>query len=154
MAQQDVQELNRILFSALESSLIGTSGSSLIQRLYHGTLINVITCNECHSVSERQVCVVYVTLQLNNNDKYTSKRPNITSFSVSLFHSPPVSQEDFLDLTVCVRGVSSLEEALWSMFVEEEVFEGNNLYRCSHCDQLVNATKVIIILNHTLGLRY
>ncbi|MCJ8750146.1 hypothetical protein PDJAM_G00259220 [Pangasius djambal] len=103
MAQQDVQELNRILFSALESSLVGTSGSSLIQRLYHGNLINIITCNECHSVSERQ--------------------------------------EDFLDLTVCVRGVSSLEEALWSMFVEEEVFEGNNLYRCSRCDRLVNATK-------------
>ncbi|XP_060725099.1 ubiquitin carboxyl-terminal hydrolase 40 [Tachysurus vachellii] len=105
MAQQDVQELNRILFSALESSLIGTSGSSLIQRLYHGTLINRITCNECLNVSERQ--------------------------------------EDFLDLTVCVRGVSSLEEALWSMFVEEEVFEGNNLYRCSHCDQLVKATKSV-----------
>ncbi|KAB5515425.1 hypothetical protein PHYPO_G00249580 [Pangasianodon hypophthalmus] len=103
MAQQDVQELNRILFSALESSLVGTSGSSLIQRLYHGTLINIITCNECHNISERQ--------------------------------------EDFLDLTVCVRGVSSLEEALWSMFVEEEVFEGNNLYRCSRCDRLVNATK-------------
>ncbi|XP_058258629.1 ubiquitin carboxyl-terminal hydrolase 40 isoform X2 [Hemibagrus wyckioides] len=102
-AQQDVQELNRILFSALESSLIGTSGSSLIQRLYHGTLINTITCSQCHNLSERQ--------------------------------------EDFLDLTVCVRGVSSLEEALWSMFVEEEMFEGNNLYRCSRCDRLVQATK-------------
>ncbi|XP_046717084.1 ubiquitin carboxyl-terminal hydrolase 40 isoform X2 [Silurus meridionalis] len=101
--QQDVQELNRILFSALESSLVGTSGSTLIQRLYHGTLINNITCNYCHNISERQ--------------------------------------EDFLDLTVCVGGVNSLEEALWSMFVAEEVFEGNNLYRCSHCDKLVTATK-------------
>ncbi|KAM9482622.1 ubiquitin carboxyl-terminal hydrolase 40 [Clarias gariepinus] len=103
MSQQDVQELNRILFSALETSLIGTSGSSLIQRLYRGTLINLITCSECHNVSERQ--------------------------------------EDFLDLTVCVRDLSSLEEALWSMFVEEEVFEGNNLYRCSRCNRLVSATK-------------
>lgn len=103
MAQQDVQELNRILFSALESSLVGTSGSSLIRRLYHGTLINNITCNECHNVSERE--------------------------------------EDFLDLTVCVRGVCSLEEALWSMFVEEEVFDENNLYHCSNCDRLVHATK-------------
>uniref|UniRef100_A0A672SSQ8 Ubiquitin carboxyl-terminal hydrolase n=1 Tax=Sinocyclocheilus grahami TaxID=75366 RepID=A0A672SSQ8_SINGR len=103
MGQQDVQELNRILFSALESSLVGTSGSSLIHRLYHGTLVNQITCKECGNISERQ--------------------------------------EDFLDLTVSVRGVSGLEEALWNMFVEEEMFEGNNLYRCSRCDQLVRAAK-------------
>lgn len=103
MAQQDVQELNRILFSALESSLVGTSGSSLIHRLYHGNLVNQITCKECGNISERQ--------------------------------------EDFLDLTVSVRGVSGLEEALWNMFVEEELFEGNNLYRCSKCDQLVRAAK-------------
>lgn len=55
MGQQDVQELNRILFSALESSLVGTSGSSLIHRLYHGTLVNQITCKECGNISERQV---------------------------------------------------------------------------------------------------
>ncbi|XP_062853258.1 ubiquitin carboxyl-terminal hydrolase 40 isoform X2 [Trichomycterus rosablanca] len=102
-AQQDVQELNRILFSALESSLVGTSGSSLIQRLYHGTVINIITCSQCHHTSQRQ--------------------------------------EDFLDLTVCVRGVRSLEEALWSMFIQEETFEGNNLYRCSGCERLVHASK-------------
>lgn len=51
-------------------------------------------------------------------------------------------QEDFLDLTVCVCGMSSLEEALWSMFVEEELFEGNNLYRCGQCNKLVTAAKV------------
>ncbi|KAJ8349869.1 hypothetical protein SKAU_G00249990 [Synaphobranchus kaupii] len=102
-SQQDVQELNRILFSALESSLVGTSGSSLIHRLYHGTVVNQIVCKDCGNTSERQ--------------------------------------EDFLDLTVSVRGVCGLEEALWNMFVEEEMFEGNNLYRCSHCDRLVTAAK-------------
>ncbi|XP_028809756.1 ubiquitin carboxyl-terminal hydrolase 40 isoform X2 [Denticeps clupeoides] len=102
-SQHDVQELNRILFSALESSLVGTSGSSLIHRLYHGTLVNQIVCRECASVSERQ--------------------------------------EDFLDLTVLVRGMCGLEGALWSMFVEEELFEGSNLYRCSSCDHLVQAAK-------------
>lgn len=56
-SQHDVQELNRILFSALESSLVGTSGSNLIHRLYHGTLVNQIVCKECSNVSERQVCV-------------------------------------------------------------------------------------------------
>ncbi|XP_074548173.1 ubiquitin carboxyl-terminal hydrolase 40 isoform X2 [Halichoeres trimaculatus] len=101
--QHDVQELNRILFSALEHSLVGTSGSTLIHRLYHGTIVNSIVCKECGNVSQRQ--------------------------------------EDFLDLTVCVCGVSSLEEALWNMFVEEELFEGNNLYRCAGCDRLVTAAK-------------
>lgn len=47
-----------------------------------------------------------------------------------------------MDLTVCVCGLSSLEEALWNMFVEEELFEGNNLYRCAQCDTLVTAAKV------------
>lgn len=101
--QHDVQELNRILFSALEHSLVGTRGSSLIQRLYHGTIVNSIECKECGNVSQRQ--------------------------------------EDFLDLTVCVCGVSSLEEALWNMFVEEELFEGKNLYRCAQCNNLVTAAK-------------
>ncbi|XP_041119519.1 ubiquitin carboxyl-terminal hydrolase 40 isoform X2 [Polyodon spathula] len=103
MSQHDVQELNRILFSALESSLVGTSGSDLINRLYHGTVVNQIVCKECGNTSERQ--------------------------------------EDFLDLTVAVKGVSGLEEALWSMFVEEELFEGNNLYRCGACSKLVTAAK-------------
>lgn len=54
--QHDVQELNRILFSALEHSLVGTSGSTLIQRLYHGTIVNSIVCKECGNVSQRKVC--------------------------------------------------------------------------------------------------
>lgn len=101
--QHDVQELNKILFSALEHSLVGTSGSSFINSLYHGTTVNSIVCDECGTVSQRQ--------------------------------------EDFLDLTVSVCGVSSLEEALWNMFVEEELFEGNNLYRCAQCNKLVTAAK-------------
>lgn len=53
--QHDVQELNRILFSALEHSLVGTSGSTFIQRLYHGTIANSIVCKECGNISQRQV---------------------------------------------------------------------------------------------------
>ncbi|CAB1327929.1 unnamed protein product [Coregonus sp. 'balchen'] len=101
--QHDVQELNRILFSALEHSLVDTSGSAFIHRLYHGTTVNSIVCKVCGNVSQRQ--------------------------------------EDFLDLTVCVRGVCGLEGALWDMFVEEEMFEGSNLYRCGQCDHLVTAAK-------------
>lgn len=50
-----MQELNRILFSALETSLVGTSGHDLINRLYHGTVVNQIVCKECKNISERQV---------------------------------------------------------------------------------------------------
>ncbi|XP_023577946.1 ubiquitin carboxyl-terminal hydrolase 40 isoform X2 [Octodon degus] len=103
MRQHDVQELNRILFSALETSLFGTSGHDLINRLYHGTVVNQIVCKECKNISEKQ--------------------------------------EDFLDLTVAVKNVSGLEDALWNMYVEEEVFDGDNLYHCGTCDQLVKATK-------------
>ncbi|NXU51782.1 UBP40 hydrolase, partial [Turnix velox] len=103
MRQHDVQELNRILFSALETSLVGTSGHDLINRLYHGIVVNQIVCKECKNISERQ--------------------------------------EDFLDLTVAVKGVAGLEEALWNMYVEEEYFENENLYQCGACDKLVEASK-------------
>ncbi|XP_040828259.1 ubiquitin carboxyl-terminal hydrolase 40 isoform X2 [Ochotona curzoniae] len=103
MRQHDVQELNRILFSALESSLVGTSGHDLINRLYHGTIVNKIVCKECKNTSEQQ--------------------------------------EDFLDLTAAVRNVSGLEDALWNMYVEEEVFDYDNLYYCETCGKLVKAAK-------------
>ncbi|XP_067892172.1 ubiquitin carboxyl-terminal hydrolase 40 isoform X2 [Heterodontus francisci] len=102
-SQHDVQELNRILFSALESSLVGTSGHDLINRLYHGIVVNKIVCKECGNISERQ--------------------------------------EDFLDLTVAVKGVSGLEEALCTFYVEEEHFDNDNLYQCGRCEKLVKATK-------------
>ena len=40
--QHDVQELNRILFTAIESSLVGTSGKDIINKLYHGRLANKV----------------------------------------------------------------------------------------------------------------
>ncbi|KAJ7370212.1 peptidase C19, partial [Desmophyllum pertusum] len=52
--QQDVQELNRILFSALESSLVGTAGEAFIKNLYHGTSVTKVICQECDQVSERE----------------------------------------------------------------------------------------------------
>ena len=42
MQQHDVQELNRILFDALESSLIGTSGHQMIRKLFHGTSVQQV----------------------------------------------------------------------------------------------------------------
>lgn len=57
--QHDVQELNRILFSALESSLIGTPGAALIRKLYHGTSVTKVICKECGHVSEREITLTF-----------------------------------------------------------------------------------------------
>lgn len=40
--QSDVQELNRILFAAIERSLIGTSASNLVDAFYKGTTVNQV----------------------------------------------------------------------------------------------------------------
>lgn len=61
----------------------------------------------------------------------------------TLFLCCTSAQEDFLDLTVAVKGVAGLEEALWNMYVEEEYFENENLYRCGACGKLVEASKVM-----------
>ncbi|GIY64550.1 ubiquitin carboxyl-terminal hydrolase 40 [Caerostris darwini] len=50
--QHDVQELNRILFQAIDSSLVGTSGKNLISQLYHGTTITEIVCQNCGKISD------------------------------------------------------------------------------------------------------
>ncbi|GFR75865.1 ubiquitin carboxyl-terminal hydrolase 40 [Elysia marginata] len=52
--QHDVQELNRILFNAIEESLVGTSGQNIINELYHGTIVNQIICLKCKKISERE----------------------------------------------------------------------------------------------------
>ncbi|XP_067119368.1 ubiquitin carboxyl-terminal hydrolase 40-like isoform X1 [Centruroides vittatus] len=54
MQQHDVQELNRILFSAIETSLLGTSGKNLISQLYHGSTVSQIVCQVCSKISEKE----------------------------------------------------------------------------------------------------
>ena len=38
--------------------------------------------------------------------------------------------------------MAGLEDALWNMYLEEEVFDSENLYHCGACDRLVEAAKV------------
>lgn len=45
--QHDVDEMNRILFNAIEMSLTNTSGSKIISTLYHGNFVNQIKCQHC-----------------------------------------------------------------------------------------------------------
>ncbi|XP_006819610.1 ubiquitin carboxyl-terminal hydrolase 40-like [Saccoglossus kowalevskii] len=62
LQQHDVQELNRILFSAIDNSLVGTSGQHLISKLYHGSIVNQIICQQCGKISERQEDFLDLTL--------------------------------------------------------------------------------------------
>jgi ubiquitin carboxyl-terminal hydrolase 40 len=55
LQQHDVQELNRILFSAIEQSLVNTKQAKLIQELYRGTYVNKIKCLSCLNIGEREV---------------------------------------------------------------------------------------------------
>uniref|UniRef100_A0A2C9JXG3 USP domain-containing protein n=1 Tax=Biomphalaria glabrata TaxID=6526 RepID=A0A2C9JXG3_BIOGL len=60
--QHDVQELNRILFSAIEESLVGTTGQNILNELYHGTIVNQITCTKCKKISGREEDFLDLTL--------------------------------------------------------------------------------------------
>jgi len=92
-----------IVCSAMEESLVGTAGQSLISDLYHGKTTNVIQCGLCGKVSEHD--------------------------------------EDFLDLCVSVSGSSRLEDSLARMFLESEILDASNRYRCDSCGQLTDAVK-------------
>ncbi|XP_032823610.2 ubiquitin carboxyl-terminal hydrolase 40 isoform X1 [Petromyzon marinus] len=65
--QHDVQELSRILFGALECSLVGTMGHDLISRLYHGTVVNQITCRDCGRRNEREETFQDLTMAVHGN---------------------------------------------------------------------------------------
>ncbi|XP_060066969.1 ubiquitin carboxyl-terminal hydrolase 40-like [Ylistrum balloti] len=67
LQQHDVQELNRILFSAIEDSLVGTRGTDLISRLYHGMVVNQIICSVCGKVSEREEDFLDLTVTVAGN---------------------------------------------------------------------------------------
>ncbi len=58
LQQHDVQELNRILFNAIEHSLVNTSKAKLIQENYRGTCVNKVKCLSCQNVFEREVKII------------------------------------------------------------------------------------------------
>ena len=51
--QQDVNELNRVLFTAIDQSLKGTDQAGLITDMYEGTMCNLIQCMGCGNTRER-----------------------------------------------------------------------------------------------------
>jgi ubiquitin carboxyl-terminal hydrolase 40 len=53
VVQHDVQELNRVLFDAISSSLTGTDYGDLIQNLYKGLMVYQSICMTCNTTFER-----------------------------------------------------------------------------------------------------
>ena len=52
--QHDAQELNRVLFDAVELSLKDTPAQDLIKNIFGGRFVNYIQCKECPYRSERE----------------------------------------------------------------------------------------------------
>ena len=117
MVQQDIQELCRVLFEAIEMS-IATScvyddvnvQQSFITALFQGETQSCIRCSECNALSTRNDCFLDVTLPILNPFE------NIRN--------------------------ASLEMALRN-FVKTERLEGDNKYNCGKCAKKVNAEKFI-----------
>ena len=63
LQQHDVQELNRILFSAIESSLLGTSGEQLISKLYHGSAVQQVSIHNIVCMVRKCIYVVRRCMQ-------------------------------------------------------------------------------------------
>ena len=55
-------------------------------------------------------------------------------------------EEEFLDIPVALTGRTRLEQALKEMYMDTELLEGANQYRCTTCDRLVDAKRVCGLL--------
>ena len=64
--QHDVQELCRVLFDALETTVGGTSQSNMITDIYQGQMTDYVQCKHCQFQSTR--CDKFLDLQLSLRD--------------------------------------------------------------------------------------
>eukprot|EP01113_Clastostelium_recurvatum_P018778 TRINITY_DN2213_c0_g1_i4.p1 TRINITY_DN2213_c0_g1~~TRINITY_DN2213_c0_g1_i4.p1 ORF type:complete len:1297 (+),score=419.02 TRINITY_DN2213_c0_g1_i4:80-3970(+) len=64
--QHDVQELNRVLMDALESTFTGTPYASKIQDLYKGTMSDFLHCTQCKHTRERDEIFMDISLVIRN----------------------------------------------------------------------------------------
>ena len=79
-----MQELNRILFSAIENSLVNTSQSGLIQKLYNGTSINKIHCLNCSKTNSREEEFLDIQITVQGSNSLTNSLMNSYMFREKL----------------------------------------------------------------------
>lgn len=64
VVQQDVQELNRVLFNVIEDALAKTQHADVISRLYKGIYVYQSICMNCASIYERDEAFCDVIVQV------------------------------------------------------------------------------------------
>lgn len=82
VVQHDVQELNRVLFNAIEQSLVGTQGRDLISSLYGGVVVNQIKCLKCLTVKEREEAFNDLTVPVQGRTGLTDSLEAYTSMEL------------------------------------------------------------------------
>ncbi len=66
--QHDIHELNRLLFDAIERSLVRTEQQSVINDMFRGLIANRIVCKKCGHVSAREEPFLDVSLLVRDKD--------------------------------------------------------------------------------------
>ena len=112
--QQDIQELCRVLFEAIELSFFlnneNNNENNFIKKLYEGKTKSIIKCNECG----------YKSI---NNDTFMDLSLPIMNIFEGIYNK-------------------SLEMAFIN-FIKPEYLENDNKYFCEKCNKKVNAEKYI-----------
>jgi len=92
------QELNRVLFDALEGSFRGTPAQTLFQDLYQGKMMDQIVCQECKSVTGREDSFLDLPLVIRNA---SSLEEALDKFVEKVRHPPFLSHSRAQKDTYC-----------------------------------------------------
>jgi len=118
--------LPAVCYRAIEDSLVGTSGQSLINDLYQGQMTNSIQCRSCLNTSQRKEHFFDLGISVLS----ATTTATTTGDTINTANSSGGS-----------HSCSSLEDSLTRMFNDTEVLDASNRYRCSACGKLTDATK-------------
>lgn len=65
--QHDVQEFCRVLFDAIERSIVDTEQCTMIKDLYQGTSYSYVKCLKCNKESKNEDVFLDISLTVKNN---------------------------------------------------------------------------------------
>jgi ubiquitin C-terminal hydrolase len=130
--QHDVAELNRILIDAIGRSLKGTSAASLVSNLFGYKHIYCV--HDLFSEKETfRFMMHFFFFRI-----FSGSISNIIQCSECGYRSQRL--EEFIDVTIQTEGFGSLLQSL-DNYVQVEHMSGANQYRCSGCNNKVDAQK-------------
>jgi ubiquitin carboxyl-terminal hydrolase 40 len=80
VVQQDVQELNKVMFDVIEQSLASTQHASAISRLYRGVQAYQTICMNCASMTEREEVFSDVNVQVKGSKSLVEGLRRLTTY--------------------------------------------------------------------------